>query len=273
MKTKRSLSYLVLSVLTIILMVGKVSAQDKEVITNNTIIKMVKVKLGEDIIISKIRDSKTTFDLSTDSLIKLKTAGVSDNIINAMQATQQQPQSQPQVEPQPKSTPQPSQQIQQQAEHSSKIAAVPASGDGFVMQRGKLIGIDYVLGFMKIMGTSYFGVETRFVVIADGEHAQLQIKDKNPVFYVRSRPELLDTVKFDTDTYNKKPVRYVLFTQSAGDTRASTKMGKDFDYKKETNGLYKITFKAPLENGEYGIIVSPGLGESSAKIFDFAVVE
>src|SRR4030066_1219488 len=85
MKIKRLLSYLVLSVLSIILLVGTVSAQDKEVITNNTIIKMVKAKLGEDIIISKIRDLKTNFDLSTETLIKLKETGVSDNIINAMQ--------------------------------------------------------------------------------------------------------------------------------------------------------------------------------------------
>ncbi|MDO8445545.1 MAG: hypothetical protein Q7T53_05490 [Deltaproteobacteria bacterium] len=269
MKIKRSLSYLVLSILSIILLIGKVSAQDKEVITNNTIIKMVKVKLGEDIIISKIRDSKATFDLSTDGLIKLKTAGVSDNIINAMQTTQQQSQPQPQVEQQQKSTP----QIQQQTEHPSKAPTIPTSGDVFIMQRGKAIGMDYVLGFMKVMSSSSFSFKTKFVAIADGERAQFQIKDKNPVFYVKLRPEVFDIVKFDTDTYNKKPVRYVLFIQSAGDTRAFTKASRDFDYKKEPNGLYKITLKAPLENGDYGIIASPEQGGASFRIFDFAVVE
>lgn len=151
---------------------------------------------------------------------------------------------------------------------------IPASGDVFIMQVGKAIGMDYVLGFMKVMSTSSFTFKTKFVVMADGEHAQFQIRDRNPVFYVKLRPEVVSIVKFDTDTYNKKPVRYVLFTQSAGDTRSSTKMGKDFDsIQKETSGLYKITFKAPLENGEYGIMVSSGQGQSSIKIFDFAVVE
>lgn len=146
---------------------------------------------------------------------------------------------------------------------------IPASGDVFITQSGKTVGMDYVLGFTKVMSISSFSFETKFVVMADGGRAQFQIKDKNPIFYVKLRPEVVSIVKFDTDTYNKKPVRYVLFTQSAGDTRSSTKMGKDFDSTKETNGLYKITFKAPLENGEYGIMVSSG----STKIFDFAVVE
>jgi hypothetical protein len=266
MEGKRFWLLIVSSAIAVTIFIGPTHAQEEEVVTNATIIKMLRAKLGEGIIISKIMNSKTNFDLSTDGLIKLKTAGGSDNIITAIQATQQQSQSQPQVESQQKNIPQ---QVQQQAEQSSKAPTIPTSGDVFIMQRGKAVGMDYVLGFTKMMSTSSFTLKTEFVVMADGEHAQLQIKDKNPIFYIRSRPELLSIVKFDTDTYNKKPVRYVLFTQSIGDTRSTTKMGKDFDSQKETNGLYKITFKAPVEKGEYGIMVSSG----QTKIFDFAVVE
>lgn len=248
MKIRRFFSYIGLSVLTIILLVGNLPAQDKEALDNNTIIKMVRAGVGENIIIGKIKDSKPGYNLSAEELIKLKTAGVSDGLLGAMQ-----------------------QAMQLHAGHTSEVAAVPLSGDGFIMQGGKPIEIDYVLGFMKIVSGLSF--KTRFVVIADEEHAQLQIKDRNPLFYIRSRPELIDVVKFDWDTYNKKPVRYVLFMQNVGDSRANTKMGKDFEYKKEANGLYKISFKTPLENGEYGIIVSPGQGESSARIYDFAVVD
>lgn len=149
-----------------------------------------------------------------------------------------------------------------------EMPTIPALGDVFIMQRGQAIEMDYVQGFMKVMSTSSFSFQTKFVVMADGEHSQFQVKDRNPVFYVKLRPEVVTIVKFDTDTYNKKPVRYVLFTQSIGDTRSTTKMGKDFASQKEMNGLYKITFKAPLENGEYGIMT-----HGTNQIFDFAVVE
>lgn len=268
MKTKRLLSYLVLSTLSIILLGGKVSAQEKEVITNNTIIKMVKAKLGEDIIISKIKDSKTNFDLSTDSLIKLKEAGVSDNIINAMQNPQTQPPSVPQ--------------------HQN--SSVSSSGDIFIVQGGKNVEMEYVAGFTKTITSALAmgwtgSMKTKFVIMANGEKAPFRIKDKTPAFYTKLHPSEIGLVVFDTDTYNKKPVRYVLrvgdMWQTQGQAAGPGQSNIDFDYKKEPNGMYKIVLKAPLEKGEYGFI-APGAGSavagpwspsSSYRIFDFAVVE
>jgi len=59
------------------------------VLTNNDVIKMVKVKLGDGIIISKIKASPCSFDTSVDTLVKLKEAGVSDPVIQAMHDAQQ----------------------------------------------------------------------------------------------------------------------------------------------------------------------------------------
>lgn len=53
--------------------------------TNADVIKLVKAGLGENIIISSIRQAeKRSFVLNTDGLVELKTAGVSDNIIRIM---------------------------------------------------------------------------------------------------------------------------------------------------------------------------------------------
>lgn len=60
-----------------------VLAQD-ETMTNTEVISLAKAGLNSSLIIGKIRSSKTSFDLSTDSLIKLKQAGVSDDIVAAM---------------------------------------------------------------------------------------------------------------------------------------------------------------------------------------------
>jgi hypothetical protein len=52
--------------------------------TNQDVIKLVKAKVSEDLIIVKIRQSKTKFDVSVDALVALKEAGVSDNLIAVM---------------------------------------------------------------------------------------------------------------------------------------------------------------------------------------------
>ncbi len=55
-----------------------------ETITNDTVVAMVKAGLGEELISSKIKISQNTFDVSTESIIKLKKEGVSENIIKTM---------------------------------------------------------------------------------------------------------------------------------------------------------------------------------------------
>ncbi len=55
-----------------------------EVLTNDTIITMVKAGIGEELIISKIKNSQSQFDLSTNGILKLKKEGVGDPIIKAM---------------------------------------------------------------------------------------------------------------------------------------------------------------------------------------------
>jgi hypothetical protein len=73
------------------------------VMTNQDVIKLAQAKLGDDLIITKINQSRTKFDLSTDGMVKLKAAGVSDRVLAAMMnpaqpaapATAAQPAAQP----------------------------------------------------------------------------------------------------------------------------------------------------------------------------------
>lgn len=60
-----------------------VSAQE-ETLTNDDIISLTRAGLSSSVVIGKIRSSKSNFDLSTDALIKLKGAGVGDDIVGAM---------------------------------------------------------------------------------------------------------------------------------------------------------------------------------------------
>ena len=51
---------------------------------NKDIIRLVQAKISDDLIVSKIRTSKTKFDTSVDGLIALREAGVSDRIVAVM---------------------------------------------------------------------------------------------------------------------------------------------------------------------------------------------
>jgi hypothetical protein len=52
-----------------------------EVLTNREVIEMSQAGLGEQIIIKKIQDTRTNFDVSANALIELKKAGVHDDVI------------------------------------------------------------------------------------------------------------------------------------------------------------------------------------------------
>ncbi|MDO9255827.1 MAG: hypothetical protein Q7U54_09975 [Bacteroidales bacterium] len=76
-----------LSLLLIVLFsVNYLHAQTSEVLTNTTIIKMVKGKLSDELIIDEINNSKVNFDLSSESITVLLNANVSEKVIQAMKA-------------------------------------------------------------------------------------------------------------------------------------------------------------------------------------------
>jgi hypothetical protein len=75
----------VVSVLVIALfVVNSLHAQTTETLTNSTIIKMVKAKLSDDLIIDQINSSKVNFNVSTDSVKFLSDKNVSNKVIQVM---------------------------------------------------------------------------------------------------------------------------------------------------------------------------------------------
>lgn len=67
------------------------NADAAEVLTNETIVTLVKAGLGEEVILSKIQLSQGQYDVSTAALLRLKTDGVSERIIKAMLDTSAKP--------------------------------------------------------------------------------------------------------------------------------------------------------------------------------------
>lgn len=62
----------------------KTMAQTQEILTNNSVVEMVKSEISDEVIISLIKSSTNTFDTSSSSIMELKKAGVSDSVILEM---------------------------------------------------------------------------------------------------------------------------------------------------------------------------------------------
>lgn len=82
MKMKKVFSLLLITLFA----VNCLHAQTSEALTNTTIIKMVKGKLSDELIIDEINSSKVNFDLGNEAIIALSDANVSEKVLQAMKA-------------------------------------------------------------------------------------------------------------------------------------------------------------------------------------------
>ncbi len=78
----KSFKVIILSFSIMFLLV--MTASSAEILTNQTVVSMVKAGLGEELVISKIKNSQNQFDVSITGILKLKEEGVSEDIITAM---------------------------------------------------------------------------------------------------------------------------------------------------------------------------------------------
>jgi hypothetical protein len=70
------------TILATLVLVLAVSAQ--QALNNDAVTKMVKAGLGDDTIVSMVKSQPGAYTVDPDSVIQLKTAGVSEKVINAM---------------------------------------------------------------------------------------------------------------------------------------------------------------------------------------------
>ena len=73
-----------LLIITVLLSALAITASAQDILTNDSVLKMVKSGLGEDLIVGVVRDHPGKYSLTPDDLVRLKQAGVSDKILTAM---------------------------------------------------------------------------------------------------------------------------------------------------------------------------------------------
>jgi hypothetical protein len=263
-------------------------AQD-ETLTNQDIITMAKAGLDKMIIVGKIRSTKNKFDLSTNGLIELKKAGVDDLIVQTMlmavngggngagTSTLSGPAA---TDPNDPSAP-----------HDFGIYIYEEKGGGKMMTRLEPnVSAQNRTGGMWTNSMTYGIGKIKTKANLPGTTAKLQLKDSQPVFYfyldaksgglntasgVASTPNEFALVKFNVRSDNRE---VTIGKQNAfgGKGGLSDEYVMEFTSESVGSGVFKITPKIPLKNGEYGFyLLNSGNSNTSsavgAKFFDFGV--
>jgi predicted small secreted protein len=256
-------------------------------LNNDAIIKLVKAGLSEDLIVSTINSQPGTYNTSTDGLIALKKAGVSDKVVGAMVIKGFTP------APVPVSAAAPVQVASNPDDpaqaHAPGIYILAAGSDRTL----HLTKLDHVVPKeVKTSGTLgmafTYGIKKAHVLVAlDGPKATIQTLDTNPTFYAYIPDDNttfggssitvkdFSLIKFDV----KKQQREANVT-SMGITGASAgadeKSLQAFTSEVVKPGVYKLTLAKPLLAGEYAFQQSGAQGSSpdqknTGSYFDFGV--
>jgi hypothetical protein len=250
----RALVVLISLSLTVATSVGQ------EVLTNDSVVQMVKAGLPEALVIAKIRSTPTKFDLRAESLVSLKKSGVSDKVLEAMMA--------------PGSP----------ASGAQAAAPTPPAGalaSGSLRDRDaiyQLIEGKYVELFPTSanLETNMAFFQSKSEVVLEGRKAKLRITEKQPVFLSTYSTTDAPLVKLKPgDDHNDRNLKigggaFHPFggTQKMG-VRNEDKI--DLNIERDARGFYRVTPSKPLPPGEYGFILATGFGAGSGKIYDFGV--
>ncbi len=280
----------ILSLLTaVMLCIGahtNVRAQG-EVMTNDEVITLTKAGLSASIIIGKIRSGKSNFDLSTDSLIKLKQSGVSDDIVTAMLEAKSGRSTASASGPSMSGDPN-----DPMTKHSYGIYLFEErDGQRKMTQLQPNVSAQNRTGGGFTAAVTPFGLgKVKTKANLPGRTATLQITTTSPVFYfyldtasgglntssgVPSTPNEFTLVRFNQRDDNRE-VTIAKVNSWGGKGGLSDEYVVPLKAEDLGNGIFKVTAAGELRKGEYGFYllnsgnsnVNAGIG---SKFFDFGV--
>lgn len=265
-----------------------VCAQD-EIMTNEEIISLTKAGLSKTVIINKIRGSKTNFDLSTNSLIKLKQANIDDEIVGVMlEAKNGRTAATTVAAASAMAAGDPNDPA---APHDYGIYMFEERDGGKKMTRlTPNVSAQNRTGGLFTSSITYGIGKVKTKANLPGTSAAIQIQNSRPVFYfyldtksggfntvtgIPSTPNEFTLVKFNVRSDNREITigKANAFGAKGG---LSDESVVGFDAQEISAGIFKITPRVELKNGEYGFyLINSGNSNANAavgsKFFDFGV--
>jgi len=247
--------------------------QQEQVLNNDSVVKMVKAGLTDDVIVATINASSGTYDTSPDGLIALKQAGVSNKVIAA---------------------------IVGRGTASAPDSAAPSTPDASAPALPLPPGVENVGAYYKDSGGNFQPLPSEVVIFQSGgvvKHvasAGLMKEDLNGlVGGMRSRLVVSAPVTFilhvpqgrTASDYELVRLHIVAnnrqFQSVAGglihESSSSLRDEIDFSSKQIGPSAYQIVLGSEIGDGEFGFLApqdtaSPKTPASSGQIFTFAIV-
>jgi hypothetical protein len=251
-----------ITVACLVLPADRGSAQ--EVLTNDSVVQMIKAGLPESVIIAKIRSTSTKFDLRTNALVSLKRAGVSDKVLEAMVA---------QGSPATGTLPAPPTAV---APIPSDLRVAPMKDRDVVYHLTREKYVEMVPAVAELE-TNFAFFQSKSEIVLPGRKAQYRVTERQPVFLSTYSPTEAPLVRLkpgdDHDDRNLK-ISSGAFMPFGGTQRQGIR-GEDkiaVTSERDPRGFYRVTPAAPLPPGEYGFVVTQGfIAGASGRIFDFGL--
>jgi hypothetical protein len=241
---------LVLAVALAALLLGPLAggrSRAQEILTNDSVIGMVKAGLPETVIVAKIRASERKFDTTADGLIKLKAAKVPDTVIEAM-----------------------------------ITGGAPAAASAAVSQADPMIAyvsstgakpLKIVHGEMVTSVAPFAG--SRQEVVLPAARSEYRITDKQPVFSTNFTAEQWALIRLKPGKNDRNlPINN---NSGWGWGGATFRHGPDPKYRVALeggagpDGTTRIKPKEPLASGEYGLIAIVRGQPNMVEVFEFGV--
>lgn len=221
--------------------------QSEPPLTNQDIIKLAKLKLSDDVIIAKVKQAATiNFDLSTDGLVQLKQAAVSDKVIGAM--------------------------LEQTTPKTPPPVSYASPGNASAGDNGQDVRI--VVGNQAVSLPSSQGdisVTGMWPVVFTyldypGLHARVRTHDARPTLTLRSSHDPTSyfyLVKLDENEDDNN--RSLKITQKGkaftGTTRVvpAENWAMEYAASESAQGTWQIVPNEDLQPGEYGVVIPGGI--------------
>ncbi len=241
----------------------------QQALNNDSVIKLVKAGLSDDLIVSTINASPAAYDTSTNGLIALKTAGVSDKVVAAIVMKSNAPAAAP------------------AAPAAGDSAGLPAGIDDegvyYKDQSGAWTALMPEIVNFKTGGV-FKSIVTDGIVKGDlnghisGGHAKVRVTF--PVVLAVFLPEGTDITEYQLLRLHENGHSREFRSVTGGVMHVSggaTRDAQDFQPQKIGHRLFQITLQPSLGKGEYGLLPPGAYGSSnlgsSGKIYSFTVPE
>lgn len=239
-------------------------------LSNDDIVNMVQAGLPQDVVIEKIKSSKTAFDTSTEALVSLKKAGVSGDVIRIM------------VNPNAEAKPAAAAVSMWGNENAPVGCQVPPGGQAPWLSgaspamwlvnpdKTERTEINYERGTITHVGFAGFGAR---LLVLHPIKASLRVSNRAQ-FLSCINPTDAPLVHFSLDDESNER------NTSVGKTtpfNISFNISEDdlvkFKFEKTPDGYFKITPEGTLKSGEYGFVPQGATGFFSAgeRVYTFGV--